>query len=305
MTRLESRHVAGCIALAEELHFGRAALRVNMTQPGLSRAVGELEARVGVALFRRTTRLVELTDAGHAFLAECRIALDHLDRAVAVARRTAAGEAGTLRIAYMDFAINGRLPELVRAFRQSRPQIRLELSHLPTQRQREALLSDHIDVGFTLRGIENEVIDSYVFDTESYVALLPTTHRLSNARAFTLGALAGEPFVLGSGDSWGAYRDSFFAICHRCGFHPEVVQEASSSDGIFGLVASGVGVSAYASCVRNMQRRGIVIRPFDDVPDPIPVSAIWLKPVRSASVAAFVEFLHRVWGTARHPAPLA
>lgn len=305
MAQLMSRRVAGCIALAEELHFGRAALRLNMTQPGLSRLIAELETHVGVALFRRTTRTVELTDAGRAFLVECRFALDHFDRATAVAKRTAAGEAGTLRIAYMDFAINGRLPELVRAFRQSRPHIRLELSHLPTQRQREALLSDRIDVGFTLRGIVSDEIDSYTFDTDSYVALLPTTHRLSNARTLTLRELAGEPFVLGSGDSWAAYRDSFFAICHRRGFHPDVVQEASSSDGIFGLVASGVGVSAYASCARNMQRRGLVIRPFDDVADPIPISAIWLKPVRSAAVDAFVAFLHGTWGTARRPAPLA
>ena len=220
-----------------------------------------------------------------------------------MARRTATGEAGTLRIAYMDFAINGRLPELIRTFRQIRPQIRLELSHLPTQSQREALLSHRIDIGFTLRGIESETFESYVFDSDTYVALLPVTHRLSSARTLTLKALADEAFVLGSGDSWAAYQASFFAICHRCGFHPHVVQEASSSDGIFGLVAAGVGVSTYASCVRNMQRRGIVIRSLDDVPDPIPISAVWLRPARTAAIAAFVDFLNGVWGTSKQAAP--
>ena len=296
---VESRHVASCIVLAEELHFGRAATRLGMTQPGLSRLIGDLEKRVGTTLFRRTTRLVELTEAGKAFLTECRVALDHLERAVTVAQRTAAGEAGTLRIAYMDFAINGRLPELIRAFHQGRPQVHLELSHLPTQSQREALLANRIDIGFTLRGIDSDTIESYVFDTDYYVALLPITHRFSNVRNLTLAALAEEPFVLGSGGSWAAYQSGFFAISHRCGFHPNVVQEASSSDGIFGLVAAGVGVSTYASCVRNMQRRGIVIRSLDDVPDPIPISAIWLRPPRTAAVAAFVHFLNTVWGTSK------
>ncbi|MBV9065104.1 MAG: LysR family transcriptional regulator [Methylobacteriaceae bacterium] len=295
--RPDSRHAASCLVLAEELHFGRAAARLNMTQPGLSRMIGELEERVGVELFRRTTRTVEITEAGKAFLSECRVAIGHLDRAVTIAQRTAEGLTGTLRVAYMDFAINGRLPELVRAFRQFRPDIRVSLSHFPTQSQQDALLADKIDIGFSLRASEGPRFDSYRFDTDTFVALLPTTHRLSSVKSLTLGALADEPFVLGSGESWGAYRESLFKICLRNGFQPKIAQDASSSDGIFGLVAAGIGVTCYASCVRNLQRRGIVVRSLDDVPDPIPISAIWMKPVHSPVLAVFIEFLKTIWGS--------
>ena len=296
--RFSLRHVTGCLALAEELHFNRAAQRLNTTQPGLSRLVAEIEAEVGAKLFRRTTRTVELTEAGRAFLAECRIGLDHFERAVTLARRTATGMTGLLRVGYMDFAINGRLPELVRAFSEVRPSIRLELTHVPSQSQREALLNDRIDIGFTLSAVDSEHFETLLFDRDSHVALLPITHPLSNARSLTLKDLASEPFVLGSGGSWSAYREAFFAICHRRGFHPTVSQEASSSEGIFGLVAAGAGVGTYASCVRNVQRRGIVIRSLDDVPDTIPTYATWMRPVRSASLEAFVTFLATVWGTA-------
>ncbi|SDA31655.1 DNA-binding transcriptional regulator, LysR family [Methylobacterium sp. UNC378MF] len=296
--RFDLRHVTSCLVLAQELHFGRAAQRLATTQPGLSRLIAELEIGVGVKLFRRTTRTVEVTEAGRAFLAECRIGLDHLERAVTLAQRTATGMAGVLRVGYMDFAINGRLPELVRAFSEVRPGIRLELSHVPSQLQREALLNDRIDVGFTLSAVDNEHFDSLLFDRDSYVALLPVTHPLSNARSLTLKDLAGEPFVMGSGGSWSAYREAFFAICHRRGFHPIISQEASSSEGIFGLVAAGAGVSTYASCVRNVQRRGIVIRSLDDVPDTIATYATWMKPARSTSLEAFTSFLATVWGAA-------
>ena len=301
MSRFGLRHVTGCLVLAEELHFGRAAARLATTQPGLSRLVAELEEHVGAALFRRTTRTVDLTDAGQAFLAECRIGLSHLDRAATLARRTADGLTGMLRVGYMDFAINGRLPEFIRAFGEFRPGIRVELTYVPSNKQREALLKGAIDVGFTLGGMDDEHFHCSVFDRDYYVALLPATSPLANARNLRLADLAEHPFILGSGEGWSVYHASFFAICHRCGFHPKVNQEASSSDAIFGLVAAGAGVSTYAGCVRNLQRRGIVIRSLDDVPDRISTYVTWMRPVRSASLEAFALFLASVWGSGSHP----
>lgn len=297
MPGFDLRHVTGCLVLAEELHFGRAAIRLATTQPGLSRLISELEQRVGAALFRRTTRTVELTDAGKAFLAECKIGLSHLDRAATIAQRTASGLTGMLRVGYMDFAINGRLPEFIRAFGEFRPGIRVELTYLPSNKQQEALLNGTIDIGFMLGGIENEHFHCSVFDKDCYVALLPTTSPLSSARLLRLTDLAEQPFILGSGEGWSVYHASFFAVCHRLGFHPKVTQEASSSDAIFGLVAAGAGVSTYAGCVRNLQRRGIVIRSLDDVSDMIPTYVTWMRPVRSASLDAFALFLASVWGS--------
>lgn len=295
--RFDLRHVRCFLLLAEELHFSRAAQRACMTQPAMSRLIRELEQDVGVPLLTRTTRSVELTEAGKAFLADGKAALERLDRAVATARRTATGEAGVLRIGYMDFAINGRLPEFLNAFSRYRPAIRLELTFLPTLKQQEALLADRIDIGFMIGPFEQPGTQSYTFDDNRYVVLLPVTHPLSNARRLRLSDLAEQPFVLGSGENWGAFRNAFFSICHRAGFTPRLAQEPSSSEGIFGLVAAGAGVSVYASCVRNLQRRGVVIRDLDDVPDKLVTCAAWTTPMRSPTVSVFTDFLLRVWGT--------
>jgi DNA-binding transcriptional LysR family regulator len=294
--RFDLRHIRAFVALAEELHFGRAAERLHVAQPALSRTLRDLEQDVGVSLLRRTTRLVELTDAGKAFLAECRLAQGHLDRAVTTARRTAAGVIGELRVAYMDFAINGRLPELIRAFQRYHPEIRLELSYMPTSHQQTALLERRIDVGFMIGAFDHELVDSYAFDEDRYVALLPITHPRSNVQSLTLSDLAEEKFVLGNGENWTAFRNRLFGLCQARGFFPQIAQEASSSEGIFGLVAAGVGVSVYSSCVRNLQRRGIVIRSLDDVGSTLPVSAVWGREEHSASLQHFKAFLLNVWG---------
>ncbi len=295
--RFDLRHVRCFILLAEELHFSRAAARAFITQPAMSRLIRELEQDVGVPLLARTTRSVELTEAGKAFLADGRAALERLERAVTTARRTATGEAGVLRIGYMDFAINGRLPEFLSAFSRYRPEIRLELTFIPTLRQQEALLADRIDIGFMIGPFEQPGIASYTFDDNRYVVLLPMTHPLSNARHLKLTDLADQPFVLGSGENWGAFRNAFFSLCHRAGFTPRIAQEPSSSEGIFGLVAAGAGVSVYASCVRNLQRRGVIIRDLEDLPEKLVTCAAWTTPLRSPTVGVFTDFMLRVWGT--------
>lgn len=295
--RFDLRHVRCFILLAEELHFGRAAQRACMTQPAMSRLIRDLEEEVGVPLLARTTRSVELTEAGKAFLEDGRAALERLDRAVTTARRTASGEAGVLRIGYMDFAINGRLPEFLSAFSRYRPDIRLELTFTPTIQQQEALLAERIDIGFMIGPFDQPGTASYTFDDNRYVVLLPMTHPLSNARRLRLSDLADQPFVLGSGETWGAFRNAFFSICHRAGFTPRIAQQPSSSEGIFGLVAAGAGVSVYASCVRNLQRRGVAIRDLDDVPDKLITCAVWATPVRSPTLSVFTDFMLRVWGT--------
>ncbi|WP_119461888.1 LysR family transcriptional regulator [Rhodospirillaceae bacterium SYSU D60014] len=289
--RFDLRHLRAFCALSEELHFNRAAERLHIAQPALSRTIQALEESVGVVLLKRSTRSVELTAAGRAFLVQCRLGLGHLEHAVTVARRTADGETGELRIAYMDFAINGRVPELLRAFRETHPGIRLNLSFLATSHQKVALMEHKIDLGFLIGTLDNPRICNYPFDQEGYVALLPATHRLANVKDLRLADLAKEPFVLGNGENWSAYRDRLFVLCHQAGFFPEIVQEASSSEGIFGLVAAGTGVTVYASCARNIQRRGLVIRPLEDVRETIPVFAAWNATEASPGLVRFTEFL--------------
>ncbi|MGM0560762.1 MAG: LysR family transcriptional regulator [Pseudomonadota bacterium] len=289
------RHIRAFVLLAEELHFNRAAERLHISQPALSRTLRELEESVGTKLINRTTRSAELTEAGRAFLLEAQLGVGHLEHAVNLARYTAQGIYGELRIAYMDFAINGRLPELIRAFREAHPSIRLDLSFMPTTRQRTALMEHRIDMGFLIGSFENDRIHNYTFDYDSYVALLPASHPLANVASLRLSDLANEPFVLGNSDYWAAHRERLFVLCHESGFFPRILQEASSSEGIFGLVAAGTGVSVYSSCVRNLQRRGLVIKPLDDITRRIPICAAWDESSASPGLQTFTEFLCTHW----------
>lgn len=298
MRRYDFRHLKAFLSVAENLHFSRAAEHEGLSQPALSRTILELEHTLGVSLFRRTTRQVELTQAGTEFLREIQLALRQIDHAETAARDTAAGISGHLRIAYMDFAINGRLPELLGAFRAHRPKIRLELSFVATSRQQKALMENEIDIGFLIGAADSARMENFPFHTEDYVALLPEAHRLANVRTLRLEDLAQEPFVLGNEAVWTAHRQRVFALCHEAGFFPTIVQEAPSSEGIFGLVAAGLGVSIYAGCVRNVQRRGLVIRDLADVSSRIPIYAAWDSGMASPSITQFVDFLKAFEGSA-------
>lgn len=301
MSRFELRHIRAFVVLAEELHFRRAAERLLMTQPGLSRMIRWLEEEIGADLFLRTTRRVELTEAGSAFLVDCREVLAGVERSVKHARSAAAGDIGYVTVAYMDFAINGPLPRILKAFRQAYPRVRVELFYMPTAEQKKALLAGHVDVGLLIGPFQSDYIDTTLVESEPLAVLLPEDHSLTELDAVPLTALAGEPFVLGAKGGWSAFRRVVFDRCQQSGFSPQVVQEASTSDGIFGLVAADIGVSLYASCVRNIRRRGLTTRPLADTGGHIETVAAWRSDITAPSVSRFIETLRAFPGASESP----
>lgn len=291
LPKFDLKQARAFVCVADELHFSRAAARLYTSQSALSRTVRGLEEVVGVPLFERTTRRVRLTSAGESFAAECRLALAHFDRALPSALDAADGRSGRLRIAYMDFAINGRLPLLLRDFRARYPRSVIDLEYLPSAKQRTALLEGRIDVGFMIGELESATVRNLLVDQDDFVALLPEGHPIASRRTLALADLAGEPFVLGSEDSFSSFRRLFFPLCHEAGFMPEIVQQASTSSGIFGMVAAGVGVSVFAGCARNLRRAGVVVRPLADVRATIPLVAAWVGDSASELRHRFTEFL--------------
>lgn len=279
------------LAVADALQFRVAAARLHVTQPALSRIIKSLEEAVGAMLLARTTRSVQLTNAGRVFAEQCRLALSHLDQAVALARRAEAGDIGHLRIAYMDFAINGALPGFIEAFSRKYPLISIDLVHLPSMSQKEALLSSTIDIGFMIAPFSAQHVESMPFGRERMVVLLPAAHPLAKKNSVHLSALANEHFVLGTHQSWEAFRNHFFAICHRAGFSPHVAQEASTSDGIFGLVAANTGITLYPECVRNIQRSGLAIRPLADRDTELDTIMCWRSDTQNTSTEMFAREL--------------
>ena len=303
MSRFDLRQVRAFLSVANELHFGRAAGALFTTQPALSRTIRNLEEAVGAALFERTTRRVRLTAAGEAFAAECRLALGHLDLAAHAARNAAEGREGNLRVAYMDFAINGRLPEILQSFRTAWPGVSIALEYMPTATQQMALLEGRVDIGFMIGAFRAQKATSVLVDEQDYVALLPEGHALAGRETLRLADLAGEPFVMGSSETFSAFRALLFDRCHAARFFPNIVQEASNTGGIFGLVAAGAGVSVYAGCARNLNRTGVLVRPLADIAEPIPIHAARLTDHASAALQRFEELsiLRRRPGVRRKP----
>jgi DNA-binding transcriptional LysR family regulator len=285
--RFDLREVRAFLAVAETLHFARAAERLSMTAPAVSRTIQELERAVGVALFERSTRRVRLTPAGSAFAAECQLALSHLQLAANAAKSAAEGHSGRLRVGYMDFAINGRLPQILQAFRASAPNVSVDLEYMPTAAQHRALLDGRIDMGFMIGPFAAHNIANLPVDQDDFVALLPEDHPLAAKTSLRLTDLAHEPFVIGSEETFSSFRKLLFELCHRAGFMPEAAQEASNSSGIFGLVAAGAGITVYAGCARNVLLRGVVVKPLTDVKERIPIFAAWLEDHPSEALRRF------------------
>jgi DNA-binding transcriptional LysR family regulator len=293
---IELHHLRYFVAVAEDLHFRRAAERLHIAQPALSRAIKWLERELGAPLLLRTTRNVALTEAGRVFLHEVRHALAQIERAQNLARSAAAGEAGRLSVAYMDFAINGPLPAILNAFRESHPKVVIDLAHMWTERQREAIIVGDIDIGFLIGPFEAPDINSMTVLREQFVAVLPETHHLAKKKHLALADLSAEPFILGAIAFWGPYRRLVDELCLSAGFTPQVVQEAHNSDGIFGLVAAGMGVSIYVEGARNFSLRGCVIRPFKGLDASIDTTAVWRADNSSPAMPNFIDAIAAIHG---------
>jgi len=286
----ELLHIKCFIAVAEQLHFRKAAEKLLMTQPGLSRRIKWLENQLGARLLTRTTHSVHLTEAGKSFFMEAKKIIAGTERAATLARSIDRGKAGYLSIAYMDFAINGTLPHIIQAFRKINPGIILNLQHVPSSIQKKELLESKIDVGVLIGPCSHEHLVVKEISNEPLLLLMPEKHRLLCGKIH-LADLENERFVLGTEDSWSIFRSVFYEICHGAGFVPKIAQEASTSDGIFGLVAAGSGISLYPKCCKNIRRKGIVARPIQDLKRRISTVAVWRSNNHAVSQSGFGEFL--------------
>lgn len=278
------------VAVAEALSFRRAAEQLNVAQPALSRAIRQLEETLEVRLLERNNRWVELTEVGAVFLDGCRQTLSSAERTFRDTLKARAGEIGNLTIGYTDFAISGILPELIQVFRSRYPEITVELVHMVTFVQLEALASGEIQVGAMTGPLAEPGLDQVMLQNDRLVVILPKTHRLAKLDAIPLAKLAGEPFVTGQEAYWRHYLTHMMAVCQSAGFRPRIVEEAYNSEGIFGLVAANMGLTLHVEAARNYFRRGLAIRPLQDTDYRVPTVAAWNEDDRSPSLALFIAF---------------
>jgi DNA-binding transcriptional LysR family regulator len=296
---VELRHLRYFVAVAEELHFGRAATRLRISQPPLSQQIRQLEAELEVVLFHRTRRRVELTAAGRAFLPEAQRVLEQADRAARSARRASRGEIGELAIGFVPSADLDLLPRVLRLWKARVPDVPVELHALFPEQQIQALRQGRIQVGLVRLPVDESDLVVEPIRREPLVAVLPARHPLARRARVRLADLASEPMILFPRRVAPGYRDLFVAACRRAGFVPRRAPETESIQTNLGLVAAGLGVTLMPASIRSLQRAGAVYRPLAPPVPHVDMAAAYGREDRSTIVPPFLAVLREA--AARRP----
>jgi len=284
---VEFRHLRYFAAVAETLNFGRAAARLHISQPPLSRQIQALEQDLGTRLFTRGTRGVRLTAAGRALLPEARRLLREADALVEGARHLAEGGVGAVRIGFISTASYNVLPRVLPEFHRRRPGIRLHLHEATSDAQGALLRELEIDIGLLVPPVVEAGVRYVPLMREPLVAALPARRRWPQRLA--LAALAQEPFILFPRQAGAGLYDLIVDYCSDAGFTPRIEQEAIQMPTIVSLVAAGMGVALVPASLRHMRRTGVVYRRLAETSPLMEVGLAWREGDEEPAVAAFVR----------------
>jgi DNA-binding transcriptional LysR family regulator len=290
---MELRHLRYFAAVAETLHFRRAAERLSIAQPALSQQIQQLERELGVQLLDRTRRRVALTEAGIVFLERARATIAEAAEAVRLARMAGRGELGQLSVGVVTSALYGAFPDVVRVFRERHRQVHLTLQELPANEQTLALRAGRIHVSFLRPPIDETDLTVRIIAREPWMVALPTSHPLAGKTRVSVKALAGEPFLLFSRELAPGLYDQLIAVCQSAGFSPRIVQEAQMHT-IVSLVAAGIGVSLVPATLENLSRRGLVYKKLAGTTPKLDLAVAWRRDDRSPLLAAFLSVVREM-----------
>ncbi len=285
---MELRHLRYFVAVAEELHFGRAARRLHLAQPPLSQQIRSLEEKLGVRLFHRTSRRVDLTAEGHLFLDHARLVLGQAARAVEMVRAVGRGEGGRLRIGFVASSLYSIVPAILRDFHHGHPKVEIRCFEMNPPRQIQALRQREIDVGFVRTLVKEDDLMSHLLVKESLVLALPAEHPHAGGAHAQLAQFANESFVLIARANAPAYYDSLINVCREAGFTPRAGQEAGEWQTVLALVAAGLGVALVPASLRNWQRPGVAYLALRPRTGDVPLNLVWRGKEAQPLVDAFV-----------------
>ncbi|NDV26715.1 LysR family transcriptional regulator [Desulfovibrio sp. JC010] len=257
---METRQLKYFLAVAEELHFGRAAKRLHISQPPLSQQIMKFEDELGVKLFKRNKRSVSLTAAGESLLGDVRPILRSIERAEANLQDAASGQGGRLRLGYIGPSLE-LLADIVRKFKEEFPGVKLGLTEMFTNEQLAALRSGEIDVG-VMRLFRHDVADleCELFYRESYALAVPAGHRLCGKKSVDISELAGEPFIFFPRESQPRLYDEWMRVFADAGFVPDVVQQAARKSATVALVAARIGIGIVPESMARRKPHGVVFK---------------------------------------------
>jgi DNA-binding transcriptional LysR family regulator len=283
------------VAVAEALHFTRAAESLGMAQPPLSQQIKKLENEMGVQLFRRSQRKVELTEAGEVFLEQARRTLRTAEQAVEDARRAAAGRAGRLAIGMVSSATyEDLIAAVVLRFRVQCPNVELVLQELTTPQQIRLLHTREIQVGFIRPPIQDLAIALEMVKREPLLVALPAAHPLAERKQVPIAALATEPWVTLPSDLGMGFYNLVMSLCREAGFTPKVSQVATQIHTMISLVAAGLGVTLVPASVSSLRRAGVVYRKLANETPLVETSVAYLKSAQSPVLENFLQTIRAV-----------
>jgi DNA-binding transcriptional LysR family regulator len=290
---MELKQLRYFVAVAEELHFGRAARRLFISQPALSFDIRRFEEQLGVQLLERNSKTVALTNAGHVLLGEARRLLQQAEEAERMTTRSAHGLAGRLRIGFVNSMLYRGLPEAVQRFEAEHPAVEIVLKEMNTAEQARALQQLQIDVGFAHWGHFPPEVQTSVLLSEAFVCCLPASHPLARRRRIELSKLAREPFILFPRGVSPHYHDQIIATCVEAGFSPQIRHEARLWQTVVTMVEFGMGIALVPQALARMQTTRVVFRPL--VRNPFGSQVLQLTRADNDSPAArsFADYARR------------
>jgi DNA-binding transcriptional LysR family regulator len=286
---MDVRFLRYFVAVAEELSFTRAAARLNMAQPPLSQQIRKLESQLGVNLFTRTKRRVEITEAGRLLLQQTQQALRAIEQGTVLAQRAGRGELGRLVLGFVEYMSYTVIPPILRAFRERFPEVDLVLRVFTNMQQLIALRSGQIDVSFLRPPADGRDIRSQLLSHEHFVLAMPATHRLAHEAAVSIKQLANDMFIMYPRELGPTFHHEIFRFCERAGFSPKVALEVNRIHTAVGLVSSGIGVALVPGAVKRLHLDNVVYRPFRERAPTIDVLMAWHKERFSPLLQAFLD----------------
>ena len=294
MADVELRLLRYFVAVAEELHFGKASVRLHIAQPALSQAIAKLEGAVGFSLLNRTNRRVELTEAGVVLLDRARRTLADAEEGVAAARRAHRGETGRLMLGFTESVLYGVLPAVLRVFRAEYPNVEVALERVDGGAQLEALIRGDVHVVLGRREVIDERVTVRRLRWEPLWLVLPREHRLAPSATVALEAVAREPFVFPTRAASPAIYDTMLGLCRSAGFSPQIAYSVDRIDLVPAYVAANLGVGLVPDYFSVTGQHYASFRPIAELPAWLELVASYLVGDAPAVLLPFVDLAARV-----------
>ena len=291
---MELRLIRYFIAVAQELNFSRAADRLNMAQPPLSQQIKKLEEELGVPLFNRTKRHVELTIAGKVFLEQAYQIFTAVDKACDMAQKTHRGEVGQLVLGFAGIATFDILPKLMHSYRTKYPMVEVTLLQLGTTEQVQALLKEKIHIGILCLPVAATELNFEIIQRDHYVVALPQSHSLAlQVMPIELKDLSQEAFIMTTRRVGEGYYDGIIKLCNHAGFRPNITQEVNELQTTVSLIAANMGIALVPSSMQKFRMPGVVYKQLGNRIPALETALAWRKNEESPTVRALVDLARR------------